>query len=237
MAKKQFDKKDKAEKMEETAELSPSVESKEDISTPETKKMEETATLSPSVESDVNPPTPEKEETIMAEEQKTASEVTTEEPVIVKEVPQEDLDRVVRHHVYTSMAVGLVPLPVVDFVGIAGIQLNLIRKLAKMYGVKFSKSTVKNILAALIGGAAPAAISPPLAFSSMKFIPLVGQSVGAVTMPVISGASTYAIGKVFIRHFSAGGTFLTFDAEKVKDYYRAMFKEGKKVAEETKVAA
>jgi len=51
-------------------------------------------------------------------------------------------------------------------------------------------------------------------------------------MPVVSGAFTYAIGKVFIQHFASGETFLTFDPEKVRDYYTEMFEEGKKVAAE-----
>jgi len=38
-------------------------------------------------------------------------------------------------------------------------------------------------------------------------------------MPIVAGAATYAIGKVFVRHFASGGTFLTFNPEKVKDYY------------------
>ena len=36
----------------------------------------------------------------------------------------------------------------------------------------------------------------------------IGQSTGAITMPVIAGASTYAIYKVFVQHFESGGTFL-----------------------------
>ena len=37
-------------------------------------------------------------------------------------------------------------------------------------------------------------------------------------MPVIAGAA-YAVGKVFIQHFASGGTFLTFDPEKVRAHY------------------
>ncbi|MCP4106117.1 MAG: hypothetical protein GY749_11350 [Desulfobacteraceae bacterium] len=49
-------------------------------------------------------------------------------------------------------------------------------------------------------------------------------------MPVAASASTYALGKIFIQHFASGGTFLTFDPEKVKAYYAEMFEDGKKVA-------
>jgi uncharacterized protein (DUF697 family) len=128
------------------------------------------------------------------------------------------------------MAVGLVPVPLVDFAGVTVIQLNMLRVIAKKYGVPFSKSTVKNILSSLVGGAVPATVSAPLAASFTKLVPGAGTAAGVVTMPIISGASTYAVGKVFVQHFASGGTFLTFKPEKVKAYYEEMFKEGKKVA-------
>jgi hypothetical protein len=53
-------------------------------------------------------------------------------------------------------------------------------------------------------------------------------------MPVISGASTYAIYKVFIQHFESGGTFLDLDPAKVKSYFAEQFTKGKKVAVDLK---
>ena len=70
--------------------------------------------------------------------------------------------------------------------------------------------------------------------SLIKCIPLIGQTTGAVTMPVVSGASTYAVFKVFVQHFEAGGTFLDLDPSKVKAYFAEQFKKGKKVATELK---
>jgi hypothetical protein len=43
------------------------------------------------------------------------------------------------------------------------------------------------------------------------------------------------LGKVLIQHFEAGGTFLDFDPEKVKDYFKAQFEEGRKQAEKLPV--
>ncbi len=65
-------------------------------------------------------------------------------------------------------------------------------------------------------------------------IPFVGSTLGALSMPVMAGASTYAIGKVFIQHFESGGTFLTFDPKAVKDYYAEQLKEGSVVAKQVK---
>ncbi|MBF0450677.1 MAG: DUF697 domain-containing protein [Candidatus Magnetomorum sp.] len=163
-------------------------------------------------------------------------EIKTEEaqPDLVSKEAQvvsaEQVNKLIRKHVYTSMAVGLVPIPVVDFAGVTGVQINLVRKLANLYDVPFSKETTKNIIISLIGGTVPAVSSFPIA-SAIKAIPIIGFSLGAVTMPVISGASTFAVGKVFYRHFASGGTFLTLDVEKAKQYYEEMFHKGKNVSQ------
>ena len=69
-------------------------------------------------------------------------------------------------------------------------------------------------------------MAPGLA-SLIKVIPLIGQTTGVLTMSVVGGASTYAVGKIFIQHFEAGGTFLDFNPEKVKDYFAELYEKGK----------
>ena len=49
-------------------------------------------------------------------------------------------------------------------------------------------------------------------------------------MAIFSGAYTWALGRVFIQHFESGGTFLNFDAEKVREHFKAEFEEGRKMA-------
>ncbi|MCP4105129.1 MAG: DUF697 domain-containing protein [Desulfobacteraceae bacterium] len=139
--------------------------------------------------------------------------------VQTSEITKEDLDRLLKYHVWASAGVGLVPVPVADMVALTAIQINLVRKIAKAYDIPFLKDKVKNILGALLGSAIPSSAGLPLSTSIVKSVPVIGQAVGALAMPVIAGASTYAVGKVFIQHFASGGTFLTFDPEKSKAYY------------------
>jgi hypothetical protein len=54
-----------------------------------------------------------------------------------------------------------------------------------------------------------------------------------IGMAVFGTASTYAVGSVFIQHFETGGTLLTFDAEKVRDFYAQQFREGRQVVQES----
>lgn len=135
----------------------------------------------------------------------------------------------IKKSMYASMAAGLVPVPIFDFLAVSGIQLEMLRRLSHLYGVTFMEGKGKNALAALIGGSFPTSVTP-LVMSLFKTIPVIGSTVGAVSLPLIAGASTYAVGKVFIQHFESGGTFLTFDPEQVRAYYAEKFKEGKAVA-------
>jgi len=136
----------------------------------------------------------------------------------------------VKNHTLAAVGVGLIPVPMLDLVGITGVQLDMLRKLAKIYDVPFTEHKAKTILTALIGGGGALPVAG--VFSSLiKAVPVIGQTVGAVSMSVSAGAITYAVGKVFLMHFASGGTFLSFDPESVKEYYAEMFKEGKMVAE------
>ncbi len=141
----------------------------------------------------------------------------------------EEADRLIRNHVYGAMGVGLIPVPMVDLVALTGVQLNMLRRLAKLYEVPFAQDKVKNLLSCLVGSAIPVGLSGPMA-SLLKAVPIVGQTVGVLGMSAAGGAVTYAVGKVFLQHFASGGTFLNFDPDEVKEYYAKMFQEGKLVA-------
>jgi len=138
-------------------------------------------------------------------------------------------DRIIRNHMLTAMGVGLIPFPVVDMVGITGVQLNMLRRLSNTYEVPFTEHKVKNILASLVGAGAVDPIGRGL-MSLVKAVPVVGTALGVISVPVTAGAVTYAVGKVFHQHFASGGTFLTFDPDKVRAYYAKMLEKGKAAA-------
>ncbi len=142
-------------------------------------------------------------------------------------------DSIIKKHIFFSMGVGLIPVPMLDMVAITGVQLNMLRKLAEMYEVPFNEHKVKSTLSSLVGGGVTVPVARTL-LSFTKMIPVAGQAIGFVTMPITAGATTFAVGKVFNQHFASGGTFLTFDSEKVRGYYNSMFEKGKNVAAEMK---
>jgi len=167
----------------------------------------------------------------MTKEKKGETAEKKAEAVVEEQTPDQvdAANKTIRTHVLSAMGVGLVPIPLVDLLGITGIQINLIRKLANIYEVPYTRDKIKNVLTPLVGGAFPV-VSATTMISLFKAIPIIGQTTGALAVSITSGAVTYAVGKVFLQHFASGGTFLTFDPEKVRDYYEAMVKEGRKAA-------
>lgn len=140
---------------------------------------------------------------------------------------------IIRKRVYASVGAGFVPIPIFDLLALSGIQIEMVSRLSTLYGIPFKKDIVKTAISALVGGIFPVAATPMIA-SVVKMIPIIGYTTSAVTLSAIGGASTYAIGKVFVQHFESGGTLLNFNADKVKEYYQEKFKEGEQVASSAK---
>lgn len=140
-------------------------------------------------------------------------------------------EQMTRKRVYAAVGAGLIPFPVVDFVALTGIQMELIRSLCKLYDLPFNQEMGKTLVTSLIGGALPLHTRPALA-SLVKNIPLIGTTTGAITLSLVGGACTYAIGKIFIQHFEAGGNLLNFNPEKMRSYFQSYYQDGETVASE-----
>lgn len=139
-------------------------------------------------------------------------------------------DTIIKNHIIWSMGAGLIPVPIVDFFAVSGIQLDMIRQLCKLYDQDFKETQGKAIITSLTGSG----IARMGAKAMIKFIPGIGSVIGGVTMAVLSGASSYALGEVFKKHFETGGTFLDFDPKRLKKMYNEKFEKGKQVAEQIK---
>lgn len=132
-------------------------------------------------------------------------------------------EQTIKKHMLAAAGIGLVPLPWVNLAALAGLQLNLLRSLAGIYGIEFSSQIGKSTIAALVGSD----LSVTLSVSLAKSLPGLGWAVGAASGALLGAASTYAVGKVFVQHFESGSTFLTFDPAAVKAYYALQYEQGK----------
>lgn len=146
----------------------------------------------------------------------------------IKEIKNNSSELVIKNHMIWSMGAGFIPVPLLDFAAISYIQLDMIRQLAKIYEVDFKETEGKAIITSLT----TAGLAKAGAARAVKFIPIIGSYLGGVATAVLSGASTYAIGQAFKRHFDKGGTFLDIDLNSLKKMYMDKFEKGKEIAED-----
>jgi len=160
--------------------------------------------------------------------------VSLEEAVSVTR--KESAKNTVKAHIIAGMAVGLVPVPAVDMVALIGVQLKMLHSLCKTYDVPFKENLGKSLISSLIGGSIPAAATITLA-SVAKLIPGIGTLAGGASVSVLSGALTFAVGRVFIYHFEKKGTLADFDPAAYRDMFKSAFAEGKGVAADAEKSA
>lgn len=121
---------------------------------------------------------------------------------------------IVTRFVWLSAGSGIIPFPVLDTIALTTLQVMMLRELCRVYGIEFRKDWGKELIGALVGGLTPA---------YLKSIPGIGSLIGILTSPAFNAASTYAVGKVFIQHFSSGGTMLDFNPKEMLDHYKKLF--------------
>lgn len=143
---------------------------------------------------------------------------------------KDSANSIIKNHMIWSMGAGLIPVPIADFFAVSAIQLDMIRQMCKLYDIDFKETEGKAMITSITGSGLARLGSKAM----IKFIPGIGSVMGGVTMAVLSGASTYALGEVFRTHFETGGTFLDFDPERLKKFYNEKFEKGKEMAKEMK---
>lgn len=134
-------------------------------------------------------------------------------------------DRIIQSHVIWAIGAGLVPLPILDIVAVTAIQLDMLKQLGTAHGVSFSESEGKAWVSALAGN-----MVARIGANALKLIPGLGTVLGGVSMSIVSGASTYAIGQVAVGHFARGGSFSDLDMAAARRAYEQELERGKKVA-------
>lgn len=115
-----------------------------------------------------------------------------------------------------SAAAAIVPIPVADLLALTAVQVRMVRDIAKIYGVDWESETLKGVISALLGTLSSAAISGSMLGSAIKVVPVGGTVMGSVGLAAFSSAATFAIGKIFVKHFEKGGTVSSFSAEAVE---------------------
>lgn len=134
-------------------------------------------------------------------------------------------EKIIHQHILWSIGAGLVPIPILDIAAVSGIQLDMLKQLSSLYGVRYSESEGKVWLSALSGS-----ILAKVAANAIKLIPGIGSIVGGASMAAVSGASTYALGQIAVKHFESSGDLSNLDMNAAKRTYEEELEKGKQVA-------
>jgi uncharacterized protein (DUF697 family) len=140
-----------------------------------------------------------------------------------------ETERIINEHILWAMGAGLVPVPLLDIAAVSAIQLDMLKQLSTHYNVRYSESEGKVFLSALTGS-----LAARLAANAIKLIPGIGSVIGGLSMSILSGGSTYALGQVAVRHFERNGTFSNIDLDSAKRAFEEQFERGKEVAAKMK---
>jgi len=189
----------------------------------EEETVETTTQSAITLHSSIQPPLPNHQSSIHSDL------ITLEQAVEQRVTRASQAHNILKKHALAAMAVGIVPVPLIDMTAIIAVQVNLLYRLARLYKLTFSPHLVKSLLTFLLSGILIGVESKPLS-NLLKIIPIVGQVSGIVSMSVLGGATTYAVGKVFIEHFESGGTFLDADPQKMRQHFQQIYEEGKRFA-------
>jgi len=132
--------------------------------------------------------------------------------VEVKTPRQPAAEGIVRTHAWITTGAGLLSFGFLNPIVVPGVQLRMLQQLCNLYGVKFSEEWGKNLIGALVGTATASSLA-------VRALPLIGM----FAAPATNGATTWALGRVFIQHFESGGTLLNFNPTKLKSYFADYF--------------
>lgn len=148
-----------------------------------------------------------------------------------REVPGIDVHeraaKIISSSVAWSAAAGAVPVPLLDLVALGTVQAKMISDLSQVYGQPVRAEAAKGVVSVLLGTLLPAGVTGALLGSGAKTVPVAGTILGMASMAAFGAAASYAIGKVFVRHFEKGGDLDSFSAEAVKEELKAEFSRAK----------
>jgi uncharacterized protein (DUF697 family) len=111
----------------------------------------------------------------------------------------------------------------VDGLAVSALQLKMLAELSEIYGVPFQENSGKAALASLACFIIPHAGALGALSNAIPVLNVLGAPLAAT----FAGAYSWALGNIFIQHFESGGTFLTFDPEKVREHFKALFETGR----------
>ena len=139
----------------------------------------------------------------------------------------EKVNNTIKKNVLYSMGAGAIPIPLLDLAAVTAVQMDMIKQLCDLYYKDYNEVTGKALIAALSGS-----MTARYGASLVKTIPGIGSLLGGVSMVVLSGASTYAVGQVCANFLAGNVNLENIDVDKAKKMFEEKIEEGKQKAKE-----
>lgn len=123
--------------------------------------------------------------------------------------------KIVNRYTLLLGGIGLISSPLLYQAAVGGLVGKMLYDLNKLYGTSMTEQKSKAIIASVLGGAHSEWITSYLGNTVKKVLPNVSTVGNAVVRPVVAAGITYAIGKLFIKHFESGAWLKETSAENV----------------------
>lgn len=131
-------------------------------------------------------------------------------------------EKIVQGHILWAMGGSLIPVPLLDLAAVAAVQMDMLKQLSDLYEVDYSQAIGKSFVAAMTG-----TTFAKIGASALKAIPGLGTVVGGLSMSVLSGASTFAVGQIAVGQLETQGDWGAIDMSQAKAKYQEWFEKGK----------
>ena len=142
---------------------------------------------------------------------------------------KKNVEDIISNHVIFAMTAGAIPVPVADIVAVSAIQYDMIKQVAEFYKADYDANKGKTLASALAG-----ATFARIGASALKALPGVGTILGIGSQMVMTGATTYALGKLFDSHFSGNNSLDNLNLDYAKKQYKELLNKGKEYAKDLK---
>jgi len=124
-------------------------------------------------------------------------------------------DKLIQHHILGVMSAGIIPIFGIDLIAVSAIQFNMLRKLSELYEQPFDKVGAEALLCS-VGSTATARVGA----STLKFIPIVGSAIGGISMSMMSGASTYALARMYVNYLEDETLVGDIDGDEARSLFK-----------------
>lgn len=132
---------------------------------------------------------------------------------------QKEADKIIAKSVAKASAIAALPVPLVDIAGVTFVQVNMVNKLAELYGADASKNNqliVGSLISAILAKLSSEAVGQLASGTSLDKV--LGESLVKAS---IASLVTTITGEIYVRQFNQGKLF----EDVTIDSYIAYFKE------------